>query len=1145
MKFQKLTIHNIASIEDAVIDFEAQPLADSEVFLITGKTGAGKSTILDAICLALYADTPRLYSTKMQGVTIDADKEVKIDDPRQLMRRNTTEAYASLTFIGSNGMNYEATWAVARAYKKISGSIKTKTWELKNLDTDITLTKDTEIKNEIRAAVGLDFNQFCRTTMLAQGEFTRFLNSKDDEKAEILEKITGVDIYSKIGSKVYELTDQKKKEWEDAKRIVEGMRTLTDEEITEKKESLSLLDNHYKEIKADSDKDIAKRDWLNKDKELSEGKNAAAEALRIANETVESDDFKQKEQNVRDWNVTIDARLWMTEANKASNAQKEQQKALYELAGTYSELLGGQKFAENEIVKIETEIKEIETFISTEADKFNVYENAQTIVGHLNTIDNGREAIKNSQSAIESENKKLTEELTPTFEKAKQEAQNAKNAFEKEESEIREREEAVATLNLPEMREKRDAAKDLLGKIATAKERIDTVTSVKTQQEETRKSLAERKVALDAKAEKSAAMDAPIHDAMIKMNVRKEDLDQQSDTVNKFASTLRTKLHVGDICPVCLQEIKSVLPQEKELADLVRGLQKAYEEAEKEHKGLVDAKLKLDAEIKTESNAYKRDIKAFNEDKSLSNAEQKALEACKICGIEKIESMVDELVESTTLSALASLEKSTTKTFSELNSKIKNAETQETEVKTLRKALEAKRKNVETLAAKVPETEKAMNECKGRISTAKALVATKKDEVDNASQKATELITGNWQIDWMESPKEFAATLTSSAKEYNSKVQKKQTLTGKLETAKANVKNVQNVLTTILSAIPSWAEVVASDVIKVDNLQTKANTLNTSVATALSQLRTAKESLNINQKRLNDFLAEHSDLNMERLEFLNAYTSNDITRENESMKASREAVVSRKTLFDNAEKLITEHRTKKPEFAEDDTLDALTERIEGFEKQLAEIGEKKGAINQELKTDKENRERLGALIKEAEDKKAIYQKWSRLNQLIGNSSGSTFRKIAQSYVLTSLIHSANSYMKTLTDRYTLKVTPGTFIISLEDAYQGFVSRAASTISGGESFLVSLSLALALSDIGQQLQVDTLFIDEGFGTLSGEPLQKAVETLRSLHSKAGRHVGIISHVEELQERIPIQIQVNQEGNNSSSKVKIIPENRTFS
>ena len=158
--------------------------------------------------------------------------------------------------------------------------------------------------------------------------------------------------------------------------------------------------------------------------------------------------------------------------------------------------------------------------------------------------------------------------------------------------------------------------------------------------------------------------------------------------------------------------------------------------------------------------------------------------------------------------------------------------------------------------------------------------------------------------------------------------------------------------------------------------------------------------------------------------------------------------------------------------------------------------------------------------------------------MIGNSTGSQFRKIAQSYILTNLIHSANNYMKSLTDRYMLKVSPGTFVISLVDAYQGFVSRAASTISGGESFLVSLSLALALSDIGQQWQVDTLFIDEGFGTLSGEPLQKAIDTLRSLHSKSGRHVGIISHVEELQERIPVQIQVLQEGNNSSSKVRIV-------
>lgn len=1131
MKFQKLTIHNIASIEDAVIDFEAQPLADSEVFLITGKTGAGKSTILDAICLALYADTPRLYNTKMQGATIDAEKEVKINDPRQLMRRNTTEAHVSLAFIGSNEVSYEATWSVARAYRKVSGSIKNKTWVLKNLNTGATLTKDAEIKNEIRAAVGLDFNQFCRTTMLAQGEFTRFLNSKDDEKAEILEKITGVDIYSKIGAKVYVLTDEKKKEWEDAKRIIEGTRTLTDEEIAEKRQALSALDNLYKEIKADSDKDVAKRNWLAKDLELIKDKNEAAENLLHANKVVESEDFKQKEQTVEDWNVTIDARMWLTEVQKASDAQKTQKNALNELASTYSKLSGGQKYAENWVEKIEAEINKIEAFLSAKADKINVYENAQTIVGHLNAIDEGRKAIKKSLATIELEKKKLAYELAPVVEKAKENAQKGKDAFEIDEAEVKSREEALATLNLPELREKREVAKDLLGKVKTAKERIETLVSTKAQYEETRRSLEERKEALEKKVEMSAAMAVPIHETKIKMDVRKEDLDKQSDTVNKFASTLRLKLRVGDMCPVCRQQIKSALPLEEELAALVGDLKKAYEDVEKEHRELVDAKNKLDAEIKTESKLYERDTKALDENKTVANAEQKALDACRGCGIEKL--------EDTALSALAALEDTTSKTLAELNNKIKDGETSETEVKELRKALEAKRKNVETLVAKVTEAEKATDECKVRISTADALLASKKNEVHDAEDKVSQLIVGGWQIDWKETPREFASALTSSVEEYNNMVKEKQILAGKLETSKANLANAQAVLSSIVSVMPSWKEVESGDVANVDNLLTQANTLNTSVTTALSKLKTAEESLNVNQAKLKDFLAEHPKLCIERLEALNAYTSIDITCENDMLKTAREAVVAKKTLFDNAEKHIAEHQTKKPEMTEEDTLDALNERIEGTEKQLAEIGEKKGAINQELKTDKENSERLGTLIKEAEDKKSVYLKWSRLNQLIGNSTGSTFRKIAQSYVLTSLIHSANSYMKTLTDRYNLKVAPGTFVISLEDAYQGFVSRAASTISGGESFLVSLSLALALSDIGQQLQVDTLFIDEGFGTLSGEPLQKAVETLRSLHSKAGRHVGIISHVEELQERIPVQIQVNQEGNNSSSKVKIVP------
>ena len=134
MRLQKLTIHNIASVEDAVIDFDSHPLAGSDVFLITGKTGSGKSTILDAICLALYSSTPRLKNTSMQGDVADGDKSIKINDPRQLMRRNTGEAYVELTFVGNNGIPYKSRWSVARAHNRVSGNLQAKKWAYRPAD---------------------------------------------------------------------------------------------------------------------------------------------------------------------------------------------------------------------------------------------------------------------------------------------------------------------------------------------------------------------------------------------------------------------------------------------------------------------------------------------------------------------------------------------------------------------------------------------------------------------------------------------------------------------------------------------------------------------------------------------------------------------------------------------------------------------------------------------------------------------------------------------------------------------------------------------------------------------------------------------------------------------------------------------------
>ena len=172
MKINKLTIHNIASIEDAVIDFTAEPLASSEVFLITGNTGAGKSTILDAITLALYNNTPRLENTSVKGAAPNGDGDMKVTDVRQLLRSGSTEGYVELKFTGSNGVSYRATWSVKRANNKVEGNMQNVKRELTNLDNNNSITGFREIDKEILLAIGLDFNQFCRTTMLAQVEDT-------------------------------------------------------------------------------------------------------------------------------------------------------------------------------------------------------------------------------------------------------------------------------------------------------------------------------------------------------------------------------------------------------------------------------------------------------------------------------------------------------------------------------------------------------------------------------------------------------------------------------------------------------------------------------------------------------------------------------------------------------------------------------------------------------------------------------------------------------------------------------------------------------------------------------------------------------------------------------------------------------------
>jgi len=633
--------------------------------------------------------------------------------------------------------------------------------------------------------------------------------------------------------------------------------------------------------------------------------------------------------------------------------------------------------------------------------------------------------------------------------------------------------------------------------------------------------------------EECEQMGAPLHDAELKKNTLWEELTRQSKTIDDYAKTLRAELKQGETCPVCGQKIECELPHEEALARILSDMKSSYQAAAEDYRILFEKKNKLEAEIKTESRRYADSFKQYNEDSSVPDALLKATQACRLCGLEDLDEK--------TPSSLSSLDSTASKALEDLASMIVAGVAKENAAKDARYALEKKRHTMASLQEILDKVTDEIRQCKASVEVKNSLIVNKTKEIDTATGKVDDLLGNNvWEFDWKTSPEEFAQDLKSQADSYRDNVERKRSLDTSISMLDSAFSNVNSIIEDICNAIPDWRNIEPSHETKISDRLSRAREIENSVNSALTQLDSARRILESNRLRLKDFLDVTTSMSTERLIELDRHSQEEIRLADSWIKSSKEELAIKESLLQNAESQKKEHLEARPQMDEAESIEDISNRIAAFEEMISENEQRIGAINQELKADEENKMKRGALIEDANSKKAEYDKWFSINQLIGDQTGAKFRKIAQSYVLSSLIHSANGYMKTLTDRYTLKVVPGTFVISLEDAYQGFASRAASTISGGESFLVSLSLALALSDIGHTLSVDTLFIDEGFGTLSGEPLQNAINTLRSLHNKAGRHVGIISHVEELQERIPVQIQVIQEGNSSSSTIKVIPE-----
>ena len=1133
MKIQRLTIHNLASIEDAVIDFASKPLSDSDLFLITGKTGSGKSTILDAICLALYSTTPRLKGTKMEGAVEEAGKQVQLDNPAQLLRENTGEGFVRLTFEGSNGVPYEAEWSVARANRKPSGRLQGKKWTLKDLHSGAAYGKDDEVKAEIARAVKLSFDQFCRTTMLAQGEFTRFLNSKDDEKAEILEMITGADMYTKIGSAIYAKAKEKQGIYEAADAAVQGIKLLSDGEKENKRNEMAGKKEEIAGACESRNGCRAKVEWLDMEESLSEKAGKAQEALDDASAAVSTEEFLSGKKLVASWKETLDVRRDLETEKAEEDKAAKARNIIISNGERFQQICSGTAFLKSREAGLRVDLDLKNRFLEDEKPDLPAIQNAQAIHGHLEVIDSYVKEVDRLNSEIADIETMLSDNLGPAKDEASRALETAMKAKEGTDGALKKAEKELAEAGLPEIRSGIQKMLVEQGNLTMAIERIQGYeNAVGTRSKESGEIGAAWKELQERKSEKDAK-ERNVNDLHAVMEAARTSYDAMKDSVRDVVGDIRNRLKVGDVCPVCMREVTTALPSDEEVRERLAPLEKAFDNVKGEYEAARSELDSLKATVAVSERALDERRRKFEADNSVEKAKESALEALGKCGLEIMDAGVKESLQDR-LEASDEKLRSLHELEIKGNELEKNVEKARQEDKAADKEL-AKAKNALVVA------EKAFSETASLRSNKKSLAESRGKDIDKAVAAVDSIVKGTrWEGGWRSRREEFGKEVSDAVKAHECALKRQSDITGEIKEISRQEQVAGSVVAQLKALVPMWGDLEAKPACEVLELESVSSKLKHDTILALQLEEQALTAAGEARAKVNEFLAANVAYTAESLRALSARSKEEIKHieacQNEAMEKLRDA----KAGLEAARSQYSEHAAKRPEFGEADTKESLEEEAVAFDNKALSLSGEVSLLEAELQADADNAVKLGDLSAKAEAARAERDKWARLDSLIGDNTGKHFRRIAQSYVLGSLVGAANNYMKDLTDRYLLKVVPGTFIISLEDAYQGFASRPASTISGGESFLVSLSLALALSDIGDSLSVDTLFIDEGFGTLSGDPLRNAVNTLKSLHTKAGRHVGIISHIEELKPQIPVRIQVEQDARTAVSTVNVVQE-----
>ena len=1118
MKLIKLIIENIASIETAEIDFDRGPLSEASVFLITGDTGAGKSTILDSICLALYNTTPRLNQASGTKSNFGTDN-ITARNTSNLLRHGARQASAVLRFMGTDEVEYEAAWQVRRnRNNKLTAAEQTLTWG------NVTVKNADAVKKITEEAVGLDFEQFCRTTMLAQGQFTQFLKSKDDEKSEILEKLTGTGIYSEIGKKIEEIKKEKEAEYAAQRSLTAGIVLLKQEETDSLKERLSVVSARKKSMDCEVERLDACIRWLEMKRKIDMELSVAEQNVKSCDEVINSESFKEEARLIADMDRTESARNSVRMLRDAENRIGELNAETEGLRQRYITLCKGRNGLKDWIDRKNEYMVSLAGKMEAAAGNVAMYANAQKIETLLNSaseavgrIKTGREKLKVIENNLPALNRGVAE-AEGVLEQAVKVVSLKEEGYEQAARELKTLKPDEVNAEVHRLDKEKDALNVLSGHIAELKSGYSSLERID-------KEIAVLKEELGKRNGEYISESKKLEEVTARCNEAKRAYDGVEMSLREWTVSVRARLKVGDMCPVCGQRIDKLVSDEecserlKPLEEMVVRLEKELRETLSLCSGIsmIIEKLKKDLAAREKERVADADgvkrlaEKVFEECKSL------ALDAGKEDGVDiaVVEAGMNTRVErlSARMNELQEVQKKINegnKVLAELGSSLSLSR------KEADKSQKMRDKAKDALLSAVKEQE--------RINS---LMDADGQTMEKALNDAGEMISiEGWRGRWETDSKAFVSSLIEEAAQYYGWEKEHAQTEKNLSKALPALENVEKVLSEVALQWPEWAELEVTESVPTEGLKDMCDAFDNKVRGFVATLTAEREKAGKAGKEVELFISGQKDIDRERLEYLTEVTDLNVIRDKHNRKISDAKSAS--GILDAKKKEMVAHLAVRPEsLADDDSDEKLAGLLKEARSSSEELMAEMGRIDQQLKSDAENAVRFRKEKDREEELMKVFTEWDTLNKLFGGGDGKIFRRIAQSFILNDLLQRANGYLTKLNKRYRLDCEPGTLTIRMMDMYQNDAQGPVDILSGGEGFLVSLSLALALSSLNRRnLSVDTLFIDEGFGTLSSEVLNTVMDMLEKLQSLNGKRVGIISHVEGLKERIAVQVKVRR-------------------